>query len=100
LLKVNESTVTPGPPRETHSLYNISDFDVEVGQEARHRGIQGRPNASSETPRTSLSEVHVVKGLAHADDLVTLICRRKRFCLSGHVQLLLANDPVPNPPGD
>jgi len=28
--EINESKMTPGPPRETHSLYKISDFDVEV----------------------------------------------------------------------
>src|SRR6516164_182324 len=65
LLKVNESTVRPGPPRETHSLYKISDFDVEVGQEARHQRIQGR-------------QTRLPGRLPHADGLVTLICPQEK----------------------
>jgi hypothetical protein len=65
LLKVNESTMTPGPPRETHSFYKISDFDVEVGQEARHQRIQRR-------------QTRLPGRLPHADGLVTLICPQEK----------------------
>jgi hypothetical protein len=50
--------MTPGPPRETHSLYKISEFDVEVEQEARRQRIQGR-------------QTRFPGRLSHADGLVT-----------------------------
>ena len=65
LSKVNASTVTPGPPRETHSLYKISYFDIEVGQEARHQRIQGR-------------QTRLPGRLPHADGLVALICLQEK----------------------
>jgi hypothetical protein len=85
--EINESTMTPGPPRQTHSLYKISDFDVEVGQEARHQRIQGRQTrlpGRLRSRRTASSRLYLPagKGLVYADIF----------------NLPPANGPVPNPP--